>query len=354
MDKAYFSKNDLQELEKSFKIRLLNSISGHKSANLIGTKGNTENLAIFSSVVHLGSSPALLGFIIRPNTVRRDTYNNILQLGEYTINHVHKNIVENAHYTSAKFPENESEFEKVNLSPKYITGFNAPFVAESKVQIGLKLISTTPIKENGCILIIGEVVHLHVDKNCLLEDGQLNWNLLNSSTVTGLNQYHSTSQIAEYPYAEVTAVPSFAKKKKQRPDNVVYNEEKDSYEPAIKKYGTDLSAPAIQQENINHWKNIGTSKVNHQLKVRFEHLKKEYEDMLELYNWNEIIYNSKFEFEPVVGEVYHLYQKENGVYFLSQIGPDEWDKKYIGSFKLDLERVFVRVNQSETGSISLK
>ena len=35
--------------------------------------------------------------------------------------------------------------------------------------------------------------------------------------------------------------------------------------------------------------------------------------------WNEIVYNSKFSFEPTIGEIYHLYLKEDRTNFLSFI-----------------------------------
>ena len=58
---------------------MINSITGYKSANMIGSRSNSgnENLAIFSSVTHLGSNPPLfLSFTLRPNTVPRHTYKN--------------------------------------------------------------------------------------------------------------------------------------------------------------------------------------------------------------------------------------------------------------------------------------
>ena len=102
----YFTKNDILEMDKIKRLNIVNSITGIKPGNLIATmsKENKTNLAIFSSVVHLGSNPALLGFILRPQEkVRRDTYNNILESGSYTINHLPNNLTKNGHYTSAKF-----------------------------------------------------------------------------------------------------------------------------------------------------------------------------------------------------------------------------------------------------------
>ena len=118
----HFNREDIDKLDKVSRLNLINSITGFKPANLIGTisKENQENLAIFSSLVHLGSKPPLLGLITRPNSVPRHTYTNIIESKFYTINHVSDNIIERAHMTSAKFNRNESEFEKCDLEKEYI------------------------------------------------------------------------------------------------------------------------------------------------------------------------------------------------------------------------------------------
>ncbi|MBM3186302.1 MAG: flavin oxidoreductase, partial [Bacteroidetes bacterium] len=71
-------KADFQALSKVPRLNLINSCMGYKSANLIGSisKDGNYNLAVFSSITHLGSDPALLGFILRPTTVPRHTYSN--------------------------------------------------------------------------------------------------------------------------------------------------------------------------------------------------------------------------------------------------------------------------------------
>ena len=85
------SRNDINNLDKISRLNLINSITGYKPANLIGTKslsGDT-NLAIFSSMVHLGSNPPLLGFFLRPTEiVPIHTYLNIKEYKYYTINSV--------------------------------------------------------------------------------------------------------------------------------------------------------------------------------------------------------------------------------------------------------------------------
>ena len=77
-----FTKDELFYMSKVPRLNLVNCVTGYKSANLIGTV-STEgvlNVAVFSSVTHLGSEPPLLGFILRPTTVPRDTYKNIKAL----------------------------------------------------------------------------------------------------------------------------------------------------------------------------------------------------------------------------------------------------------------------------------
>ena len=100
-------------------INLINSCTGYKSGNLIGSKSKSgiENLAVFSSITHLGSNPAVLGYVLRPTTIPRNTYKNIKETKVFTVNHITENIIEDAHHTSAKYHEGISEFDKTNNTP---------------------------------------------------------------------------------------------------------------------------------------------------------------------------------------------------------------------------------------------
>ena len=74
------TKNDIQKLDRKYRLNLINSITGIKPANLVGSRSadGFDNVAIFSSLVHLGSNPAQLGLVMRPQTnARKDTYSNI-------------------------------------------------------------------------------------------------------------------------------------------------------------------------------------------------------------------------------------------------------------------------------------
>ena len=209
----HFTKSNIKDLEKVKRLNIINSITGIKPGNLIGTinKEKITNLAIFSSIIHLGSSPALLGFILRPQErVRRDTYNNILENGSYTINHLPENLTLNGHYTSAKFDKDQSEFEYCNFTEWYEDGFQAPFVKESNLNIGLKFQESVPIKANNTIMIIGIVEHVFVKEEAISNEGYIDLEKLKSTGIGGLNSYYRLSKINSYPYARLSELPKFS------------------------------------------------------------------------------------------------------------------------------------------------
>lgn len=211
----HLTKNDLQTTERVKRLNIINSISGIKPANLIGTASDDgkTNLAIFSSVIHLGSNPALLGFILRPaDEVPRHTYENIQANGFYTINHVPTAMIENAHYTSAKFDHEISEFERCGFHEEYIDGFSAPFVKESPLKIGMRFIESIPININNTTLVIGEVEHLIVLDEAMTEKGYINLEICQTAGISGLNSYYNVQKIMDFPYARPHEVPDFKQK----------------------------------------------------------------------------------------------------------------------------------------------
>ena len=188
---AYFNNSDISALQHLYKINLINSCSGYKSANLIGTKSanGISNVAIFSSVIHLGSEPALLGFILRPTTVARNTYDNIKATGVYTINHVHQAIIEEAHHTSTKYDASISEFDMTALEEEYLNNLHAPYVKNAPVQMGMEYVEEYFIKENGTILLIGKIQHLNINDQLLKDDGFVNLSEANIVAINGLDGY---------------------------------------------------------------------------------------------------------------------------------------------------------------------
>ena len=206
-----YTKKDIEQLDRITKLKLINSVTGIKPANLIGTTNNNNqtNLAVFSSVVHLGSAPALLGFISRPQTAEvGHTYRNIQENGCYTINHIHPEFIKNAHYTSAKFDANISEFKSCNLTEEYINDFKAPFVKESTFKMGMRFVEAMPIKHNGTVLMIGEIEHLVVPDHTTVNN-DIDLEATKSVGISGLNTYYSLEKTNTYPYVRVEDVPKF-------------------------------------------------------------------------------------------------------------------------------------------------
>lgn len=128
--------------------------------------------------------------------------------------------------------------------------------------------------------------------------------------------------------------------KKERPDLVVYSDEY-GYNANTLNYATSVGAPVIKMDNLVSWKSRGIEKVNKEFENKFSELKAEYQKLMEEFQWNDLIYKARFSFEPVIGEIYHLYVGEDDVYFLSLIAPDEWKKKYVATLQINSDKKWV-------------
>jgi hypothetical protein len=127
---------------------------------------------------------------------------------------------------------------------------------------------------------------------------------------------------------------------KERSDNIVYSDEK-GYHASILPYASNVGAPIIKIDDVVSWKSRGINSVNKEFEQKFIELKMEYQKLMEEYEWNELVYNAKFSFEPVIGEIYNMYRDDKGVNFLSLIGPKEWNKEHIGTFKLNSDKKWI-------------
>jgi flavin reductase (DIM6/NTAB) family NADH-FMN oxidoreductase RutF len=204
-----YTKEDIQAMDKVARLKIINSVTGIKPGNLVGTvsKEGVSNVAIFSSVVHLGSNPPLLGFISRPRTAEvGHTYTNIMETGCYTINHIHPSFIEKAHYTSAKFDANVSEFERCGLTEEYIAGYAAPYVNESTFKMSLRFVQAIEIPLNGTVLMIGEIEHLILPETV---NGDIDLEQTQSVGISGLNSYYELKKVGHHPYVRTTDVPEF-------------------------------------------------------------------------------------------------------------------------------------------------
>jgi len=201
---AKYTSKEFNGMEKFYRAKFINSLSGVKSANLIGTidKNGNENLSIVSSVVHIGANPALMAIVFRPATVPRHTYENIIDQKYFTINHVSKSFFKKAHQTSARYERSISEFEATGIDKVYIDDFAAPFVKESPLKIGLKLREVIHLEINKTELVIGEVLFVDIDEKHIKSDGYIDIESLQSMAVTGLDSYHEIKKPTRLSYAK--------------------------------------------------------------------------------------------------------------------------------------------------------
>ncbi len=195
---------NIKTWERFYRANFINCLSGFKTASLIGTvnAAGQPNLAIFSSVVHLGSDPALIGFINRPLAAAPHTINNIESTGVYTINHVLPSFADKAHQSSAKYPAEVNEFEAVGLESQFLDHIKAPFVLESKVKYALSLVEIVPIKYNQTFLVIGSITDVLIDTTLIQQDGFVNLQEASSTLCLGVDAYFTAEGFARYGYAK--------------------------------------------------------------------------------------------------------------------------------------------------------
>ncbi|WP_396633672.1 flavin reductase family protein [Maribacter sp. R86514] len=200
----HFSKEELGKMPSRYRAHLINSCTGYKSANLLGSKSEMgiSNLAIFNSVVHIGSTPPMLGFILRPLTVKRNTYANFKESGFFTVNQVNESIIKDAHHTAASYDEDISEFSKTKLTETYLDNFQAPYVKESAIKLGCSYVNEYEIKENGCLLIIGAIEHVYLPDDILQNDGWLQLDKAQTVAINGLDAYALPQLLARFAYAK--------------------------------------------------------------------------------------------------------------------------------------------------------
>ncbi len=195
---------NIPSMEKRARAAFVNSLSGFKSANLIGTSDGdgATNLAIMSSLTHLGSHPPLFSLVIRPGGDERHTLRNILDTGVFSVNHVTVEMVEQAHQTAARYAPEESEFDATGLCPVWLDNFGAPMVREANVRLGLELRQHMKLAINDTHLVIGEVVLACVPEQVCRVDSSLDLGAAGSVALSGLDTYHAGGKQKRMAYAK--------------------------------------------------------------------------------------------------------------------------------------------------------
>lgn len=202
-------KETLRQYESRYRALLINSLAGVKQVILIGTKSidGNSNLAIFNSLIHIGANPPLWGLLCRPDVVKRDTLNNILETNQYTINYVDVRDFEKAHQTSAKYDATISEFDACGFTECNLPGCDAPFVAEAPIKVAMKLEQRMDIAINNTILLIGSIQYIEIDERIISAGGFVALDQANALACAGTDAYYETRLIGRLSYAKPDTWP---------------------------------------------------------------------------------------------------------------------------------------------------
>lgn len=203
-----FDSQQLALLDPSYRRNLINCLPGYKPLQLIGTQNTSgvTNLALFSQIIHIGAAPPLIGVLFRPHTVKRDTLENILETGSFTLNQVLPDWFVQAHWTAANWEGSEFEATGLNLERK--ESFPAPFVEGSPVQLACVLEEVQTLQVNQTVLVIAQIDLVFVAEKGLREDGTLDYDALGTLSVTGLDEYHKGHSLGRLSYPKPGIYPS--------------------------------------------------------------------------------------------------------------------------------------------------
>jgi hypothetical protein len=130
--------------------------------------------------------------------------------------------------------------------------------------------------------------------------------------------------------------------KKKKPDLVVWDEDNGYYAKEL-TYGSNIGAPSIILEDVGGWKRIQAQNANKIFTKKYEEIKDEFKKLVDEVSWNEFVYSATYNFLPVIGETYYLYEKQDGSVFLSLIAPDEWKMKFLGATRLESNNKWIKL-----------
>lgn len=114
----------------------------------------------------------------------------------------------------------------------------------------------------------------------------------------------------------------------------------------LSKYPTHVGSPKIEVPDVDLFKQQNLVKANHKFSKRAEEIREQISNLMLEYADNQMIWDSKINFEPYIGCEIYVYLKTDGHKFVSLISPSEWKEKYkcLGNFKLDTDFSWKRLN----------
>lgn len=115
---------------------------------------------------------------------------------------------------------------------------------------------------------------------------------------------------------------------------------------AFLPYPVSTLSPPIVPADLTSFKTRGISEVERDLRQKLTEIREDYLRAIDHFNWNKLVYEAEIRFEPVVGEIYHLYDM-GGRRALSMIGPDQWPHRHLATVRLNYDRQWLVVRTGE-------
>lgn len=110
---------------------------------------------------------------------------------------------------------------------------------------------------------------------------------------------------------------------------------------SILPYDVERGGQVIQVLDLTIFQNKQQHALGKYLNAKVEEIQTEYNKLLEIYKWNEYVMGFKINFEPIVGQVYFLYEATTR--FVSILTPKELTTcKYLGSTKLTADNYWIK------------
>ena len=106
---------------------------------------------------------------------------------------------------------------------------------------------------------------------------------------------------------------------------------------AFLPYPVSTLSPPIIPNDLTSFKSRGISQVERDLQQKLQEIRETYLKAIDHFNWNKLVYEADIQFEPIIGETYHLYEMR-GRRMLSMISPDEWPQKHLVTVRLNVDR----------------
>ena len=201
--KNEFSKELWDIWPSRFRAQFFNSLGGLKTAGLISTfnSNGKANSAVFSQIIHIGSSPPKWGFLFRPPTKRHQTYSNILRNSYFSFCLATSFIsAKDLHQTSANYNENISELDSLNVKWKNHGKYHVPLLLEGDFQLIFKH-TQSHIMSNQTVLLEAQIIQVF---SSLYPDSDGFIDLTKKTLISsqGTNAYSKADKVDKFPYAK--------------------------------------------------------------------------------------------------------------------------------------------------------